>query len=210
MPNCTEVDELFQRNAYRVTWANFQQGPTELCRFVTQLLGTCDGAVFFDVGANEGTAGMLGSDLRTVCPLNASFKAYFFEPSHWFAVLANNTASDPRNTAFHYAVSDTEGEVDLYRPQELVNVSHFQSTTLIPPNFVSWVKVGKSRRVTLDTMITKLVPPGKDITVLKVDVEGHELHVFRGALRALLARRLPVITYECHGDETNWPYPGGR
>ena len=40
------------------------------------------------------------------------------------------------------------------------------------------------------------IDPGAEIALMKVDVEGFELHVLKGALRAIEGGRLPVILFE--------------
>ncbi len=44
------------------------------------------------------------------------------------------------------------------------------------------------------------IDPGGEIALLKVDVEGFELPVFRGALDAIKAGRLPVIVFEMNNS----------
>ncbi|MEE8528001.1 MAG: FkbM family methyltransferase [Gammaproteobacteria bacterium] len=48
--------------------------------------------------------------------------------------------------------------------------------------------------VTLDDYF----PPDASISVMKVDVEGFELHVFRGASR-ILEKSAPLLVFECEG-----------
>lgn len=43
--------------------------------------------------------------------------------------------------------------------------------------------------------------PESEIRILKVDVEGHELEVLRGAERALVDRRIQFIVFEAHDEQ---------
>ena len=54
--------------------------------------------------------------------------------------------------------------------------------------------------VTLDGELRRRGLDERELLVLKVDVEGHEMAVLRGAMRAIAVRRVPVILLE-YGDK---------
>lgn len=150
-----------------------------------------EGAVVLDVGANVGAhtlhlARLVGDKGRVIA----------FEPTDYaVAKLRANLRANPR----------LEPRVDVHQ----VFLVEDDGTALVPPLASSWPVDGTppddaqmcSRSMsaagadarTLDSMLTAAGDP--DVQLMKMDVDGHELEVLKGA-RRLLERSRPTIVME--------------
>jgi FkbM family methyltransferase len=159
----------------------------------------CRGAetpVVFDVGANVGDYSRL---VRRHLP---AALVYAFEPSA--AVhrrLAENLASSEgaeRFRPFNLGLSDEEKTVELYSyTVEGQEQSLISSIDRRLPTQVLQVEVSASERVRVRTLdgFCEEERVGR-IDFLKLDVEGHELAVLRGARRMLEAGAVSIIQFE--------------
>jgi FkbM family methyltransferase len=139
------------------------------------------GAVTVDVGANVG--------LYTQKLARLSGRVHAFEPSHDMATLLRRTSA-PNVSIHEIALSDHEGDADLYIPQSddglvhglaSLEQSHAPNTTNV---------------VTAHVPLARLDGVMKDnVAFVKVDVEGHELSVLKGAT-GLIDRCQPVFLVE--------------
>lgn len=89
------------------------------------------------------------------------------------------------------ALSDAPGTARLYRPGAEPSPAASLDAASLPPAPVA-------REVTVDTLDRRLEALGvaTRVSLLKCDVEGHELEVFRGAERTLTEDGPPVL-FEC-------------
>jgi FkbM family methyltransferase len=111
-------------------------------------------------------------------------KVYCFEPSpQTFGCLAKNLAGYDNVMLSSVAVGDKAGHCDISRDDR--RAINSGSAYIIPKNRGGQIKV-----VAIDTLDL----PGCDL--LKVDVEGFELAVLRGA-KGTLREYKPVIIMEC-------------
>jgi FkbM family methyltransferase len=138
--------------------------------------------VAVDVGANEGLyAGKM---------VRFTDQVHCFEPIPWFNVKLRATL--PKSVIVHpFAVSDTTGPVILRIPYrggvELHGTSTIENANpLLDAEIVKELDV---QGVTLDTAIDR--PVG----FIKIDVEGHEISVLRGA-RRIIENDHPIIMIE--------------
>ncbi len=135
-----------------------------------------------DVGANEGYyAGRLAQLCRQV---------HCFEPIAWLAEQLR--AKLPAHVVVHQAaVSDTDGTAKLRMPFR--GGEHLHGTTTIAPDNpleeATRVDEVDCPTVRLDSVVHE--PVG----FIKIDVEGHEMAVLRGA-EALIRRDRPVLLVE--------------
>jgi FkbM family methyltransferase len=86
------------------------------------------------------------------------------------------------------AASDSDGVADLFLPDDFD--TNNGTARLEPTNTGSAVTVRTSK---LDTLLAD-----REVGVMKLDVEGHEAAVLRGARRALEAERIRNIVFEDH------------
>lgn len=135
-----------------------------------------------DVGANEGIySGKFSKLAKSV---------HSFEPIPWFAAKLRTDL--PSTVIVHeVAASDEEGEAILRIPYK-DSIEQHGTTTIEqgnPLQDADEVKEVVVRRATLDQLVNE--PVG----FIKIDVEGHELSVLKGA-QGILIRDKPVIQVE--------------
>lgn len=156
------------------------------------------GSVAVDVGTNNGAhALVLG---RCV---GVAGRVYGFEPSP--SVYAQALENRDHNTAAHVeiaclAVADQAGE------------ARFDDASGQPNTGISRISDAGRQTVRLVALDDHL-PEGLDVSLIKIDVEGHELKVLKGA-KQLLLRCCPAVILEFNLHTYSWdellnvfPYP---
>jgi len=137
-----------------------------------------EGGTLLDIGSNWGYFALYAASNRE------KFTVHAFEPMPQtyrdLTSCVDQAGLSHRVTCHHLALSDADGELFIQIPDGLhsgsAQVSQQCTTTRIP-----------SRR--LDTML--LPPPD----FIKMDVEGHEIGVLRGAVNTLRSAR-PFLVFE--------------
>ena len=151
------------------------------------------GNFVLDIGANIGfVTGLLSYKS------GPDGKVWSFEPnpviiSRLTRNIGNNKYSN--TTLYPFALSDSNTEGYLEFPDIF---SYNQGVAYVNGNGTHSSKAVKINLRKLDDMID----PGTIINVLKIDVEGHELSVFKGAENILRNKQITNIIYEDHD-----PYP---
>jgi FkbM family methyltransferase len=145
------------------------------------------GDVAFDIGANRGLhavviASLVGQGGYVAC----------FEPNPSLrAALAITVGATPWMELFPVALSDRDGEAPLF-----VGANHEMGSL---GNWVAARTGETTQAITvplrqLDSLVREGILSRPDI--MKVDVEGNELRVFRGAHELLDREDAPIIIYE--------------
>jgi len=150
------------------------------------------GGVFVDIGANVGIFSLLAA---------RSFKQVAaFEPfPKVFDQLEKNCSVFPNIKAFNIALSDERGTSPIYQ-----NAFATGASSLVP--FSDSYKRGfqkadwGSAMVRTDLADNVLANFTGGIDLVKVDVEGHEVQVIRGA-SATIAHHRPILFVETHNEE---------
>lgn len=147
------------------------------------------GDVCLDVGANIGYFAMMMADR-----VGAKGKVYAFEPvPETYGVLALNArlAGDSgRNLVpIHAAVSSSTGELSICRNTH---------STLNQVSALTQLSANAADRVSATTLVSALekLKCGDPISLLKIDVEGHELAVLQGAQPLLASGRIRRMVLE--------------
>ncbi len=165
--------------------------PSELrlARFLLNSLQ--EGSIFIDVGAHCGYYTLLASEL-----VGPNGKVFAFEAAPFtFALLHANTTRRANVTCHNLAISDAVGKLSfcefpaLYSEYNALDVSPFEKERWFaryPPRIVE-----VSAR-TLDSLFLS-VPEAP--VFLKIDVEGAEERVVRGA-RQMLVQFSPIVIVE--------------
>lgn len=144
------------------------------------------GCVVVDAGANIG----IYSQFLSRC-VGTSGEVHSFEPSpENFARLQTAVAYLPNVRPNQIAVSDKTGEAVLYVSDDL-NVDHRVYET------VSEARTTLSIR---STTLDDYFKPGQKVDLIKIDIQGYELHALRGAKRVLLENPAIALLLEY------WPY----
>jgi len=146
-----------------------------------------------DVGANVGD---YSGRLAQLCP-----RVHAFEPVPW---LADNLARKlPRNVTVHrVALSDRAGEAELRIPYRGDAQEHM-CATLEAGN-----RLGEAKNVEVVTcevarLDDVLMEP---VGFIKIDVEGHELAVLRGATRVLREHRPTLVVESVRKNNPSAPH----
>jgi len=148
--------------------------------------GLCAGDVAVDVGANKGA--YLYWMRRAVGPAG---RVFAFEPQPGLArYLEAVRARMGWDNVFvrELALSDSAGA-------RVLHVPGFENSPGASLEDAAAAPAVRDREVACDTLDHQLEGAGR-VAFVKVDVEGHELAVFRGAARTL-ARSKPVLLFEC-------------
>ena len=157
-------------------YGSFEDVELQLC-----LSNLADDSVFFDVGANVGLYSI------AVAKQFPSARIHAFEPiaSTAFAFrqnLAKNGLDNGNIVLNELALSDAEGEAYM--------TSDFHSSNYITTPESKFNKT-QVRRTTIDRYVkTENVD---NIDLIKIDVEGHELKVAKGAEETLMRFRSKVL-----------------
>ncbi len=143
------------------------------------------GGTLVDVGADVGRYALQISDLFT--------RIFCYEPSHnVHRLLANfylNHGRIPMPEVHNIAVSDVCGEIKLFIPPRSV------PRIALPDDPIE--SVSSVKCATLDNTLNDV----RDIRLLKIDVEGHELYVLRGAQETLARNPAALLHVECFGPK---------
>ena len=139
-------------------------------------------SIFFDIGAH------MGLFTLQAAPLCAAVYAFEPMPATREFLKHNVSANNLHNVNINAcAISDSEGEVEIYEGSQ--NNTGTSSLTR-PPNYS-----GCTFRVPSLTLDSYTATLGVVPSVIKIDVEGAELLVLKGA-RNLLRERHPAILME--------------
>lgn len=170
------------------TWSGLRFESSELA-FILRVLKP--GTTFFDVGANAGLFSLAaGKKLY-----GQSSSIFAFEPCpSTFAILQKNLQLNDLTQvrAMCSAISESTGECELFVNAQFKDALN----SLQPPSHTDADVVARVRvpTITLDEFVARENIPQVD--VMKVDVEGAELLVFRGGSRLLRRPDAPLILYE--------------
>jgi FkbM family methyltransferase len=136
-----------------------------------------------DIGAN------LGQSAELFSRIFSSAHVYTIEPAQAvFDQLSGRFGGSERVSPLRYAMSSVDGVVQLHHSE------HSQCSSLDSP----WKGTGSREDVTarrLDTLCEELEI--EQIDVLKIDTEGHDLDVLKGASSLLAAGAIDILIVEC-------------
>jgi FkbM family methyltransferase len=135
------------------------------------------GKGFIDIGAH------IGSIVSEVVNRDSSIKLYAVEPMP--TKVKHLRRRFPRVELYECALGDVDGEVPFF-----VNTGESAYSSLGRPQSFEGVEIIKVPLKRLDALISS-----DNIDVIKIDVEGAELGVFRGG-DALIKRSRPTLMFE--------------
>jgi len=144
--------------------------------------------VVFDVGAN------VGDYTEQILKQIPNARVYAFEPSSAaFKILAARFKNDPRVIPQNYALSDTEQKVTLWSDSPGSGLGSLTRRRL------DHYKIDFAVSEVIDARTCDSVCKKFNVTpdLIKIDVEGNELKVLRGASEVI--KESPVIQFEFGG-----------
>lgn len=144
------------------------------------------GERFIDVGANVGDwLGMVKESMR-----GRTFAGLAFEPSRSaYEALEGRFRGEPRITLFNVALGSALGSLTFFEEPDAGRGSTLVADFMRTQGTTRTVTV-----TTLDTMLREVDWTYADF--LKVDAEGYDLQVLRGACEALAERAFGVVQFE--------------
>jgi len=148
---------------------------------------------FFDIGANFGFYSAFASKI------NPNLKIFSFEP---LTTIYNNQTeffklNNVKAKSENLALSNSEGVATFYIPEKDIP-SEIHTATLNSDFFYNKhfkMHTEQIKTITLDKYIDKLPLTQNDRVLIKIDVEGHELNVLKGALN-FFKNHKPVLVCE--------------
>lgn len=161
---------------------------------ISRLRSWSPGDVIFDVGANDGRS---ISRLRNHIP---EPEIYAFEPvSSAFETLVQRTEDLDNVHCFRLAMGAESGQKEIY-VNEISAMSSFHPEwgDSIGPD---WATATEREKVEVATVDEVMADQGVDfVHLLKIDTEGHDLEVLKGAQAALASSRIAIIQVEIRFD----------
>lgn len=158
-------------------------------KFLENYLSKLASPVIFDVGANKG-------EYTCHCiRVNKHARVYAFEPHPKTFKILKNSVSGEGVLVVNKAISNSKGKMQLYDYKDNQGSSH----ATLCQDVIEKVHVGDSiscdvEVVTLDEFVTE--NKINKIHLLKIDVEGNEMNVLRGAKKSLEKDIFDVIQFE--------------
>lgn len=155
----------------------------EIERFIRYYVTADD--VVVDIGANRGAYAKVFAELAQ--------QVYCLEPNPTIFPILRENIRDPKVKLLQLAASDRQGTIDFYLDKRPEMYGVASSVNLLADlhaaNMVQKISV---QATTLDDLCEAhgIVP-----SFVKVDVEGHEPALFRGA-RQVIAKYRPVFVFE--------------
>lgn len=148
-------------------------------------------ADFVDVGANVGDTAMAAAE--TIEVLNLDGHVHSFEPGPVFELARANVSLNRlghRITVYNVAASDTSG----YAPMQIL-IGHTESGSLGGISAHYDLPLGETRFVSTVRLDEFLPNDGRSF-LIKIDAEGVDFSVIRGAKGLIESRRAPIMTLE--------------
>lgn len=144
--------------------------------------------VVFDVGAHHGaTSAFFVSNFPKA-------KIFAFEPHGPSLEVLNKNVVSEAFQSFELALSDKIGQAEFH---EYGNQSTINSLQSHAPYAVRFDRKSKSRVVNIDTVDAFCIANDIDhISVLKIDTEGHDLSVMKGATGLFERRKIDFVLFE--------------
>ncbi len=144
--------------------------------------------VLFDVGANR------GSYSRKALEVNGSTRIHAFEPNYkMFEIVQQKFINFENVILNNCALGESNMKGMLFVPDSKDSLGSVHKRRV----FSEEVEIQTIRIQTLDTYISENGIEGIDL--LKLDVEGHELSVLKGALQTIGSKAIRNIQFEFGG-----------
>jgi FkbM family methyltransferase len=150
-----------------------------------------EGSNILDIGAFIGTHVLLLSEI-----INKNGQIYAFDPLYTDIIKKNVKANHLEKKVNIYEVcvggENKEVEIDEIQRDQVANYANASLVKNV--NYAEQIKKKKVKMITIDSLQIK------NISIIKIDVEGFELEVMKGAIKTIQQER-PVIFIEIWNKE---------
>ena len=197
------IGKIAAKFGYRISRLTGPSDSGDPFRTMQRLLIGTGEPIIFDVGAHHGHVSL---EFRRRFPGST---IYAFEPFKGsFEKLQHNTASDPGIHAFNFGLSDQQGTLSFHsNPNSATNSllsTDLRGSKTWEPGLLETEEVVQAQFKTVDQVLLDLGIPRLDI--LKLDVQGAEHLVIKGASSACQERKIriaysEVITQPTYEDQ---------
>jgi FkbM family methyltransferase len=191
-----KVKDFFYRRGYNIT----SRGISQIDHFagISSCLDAVKAQVVFDVGANR------GQTLLQFRPFFRNAQLYCFEPdAEAFAYLERVARAVESVSVFNVALGSFDGERTLYcnaasEGNSLLEVSHKIAEDTAP----GWLRPMAEKLVPVHRLDTFCAEHSIErIDLLKLDTQGYEAEVLRGATRLLNQKAVNLVLAEVQFSE---------
>lgn len=157
--------------------------------------------IVIDVGAHIGPYTLIASKR---VGLNGKVIAIEADPDN-FNILNRNIRLNKLTNVIplNYAVYSKEGKIKLYLPNSHEHSSYTKYNTVMSDRAVGETKFVEVKANTLDYLLLSNDIKHEDINWIKIDVEGAELEVLKGATNVLSKSKHISLLIEIHNLSTN-------
>jgi len=187
------VQKFANRLGYRISKIDSEGTRSDPFVEMGRLCKKINRPTIFDVGAHHGQTAMLFKD-RFPGSLIHSFEPF----SESFGVLKGNTAKDPNIRIFNYGLSDRNAMLNFHsNPSSATNSllsTAGQGSATWGKGLLETKEIIEAEFRTLDSVIAELRIPR--VNILKLDVQGAEHLVLKGAESACQQGRIDLIFSE--------------
>ena len=185
------LDFAYRVNGFGVWWKGSLSIPKNEERAVTTLLQEIDPKLVFDVGAN------IGDFSRLVQRASPTTKIIAFEPQPKTYDHVTAQISGPDIQIEPLALSDFIGEAELF---DTASAEWTSVASLNRESVEAYVGDVRSFTTKVTTVDAYCAEHGiESIDLLKIDAEGHDLHVMRGAREMRDKGAIRALSFEFTG-----------
>lgn len=176
----------YRINGMGIAWsAKFGQSSNET-KFLKRYAKVIDGGAVFDIGANFGN---YAHAVRSFCP-NSRIVCFEPQPKTFLRLEANC----PDFEVERIALAERTGKAVLH---ELAGKESSPVASLSAETLTAHGAAGQSFEVEVETVDSYCQRKGIEaIRLMKIDTEGHDLDVLRGASAMLKGGRIDIVEFE--------------
>lgn len=165
-------------------------GESQLQREVLLSVPADEPITVFDVGANMGQWSLELVAVADDLGVTHRIDVHAFEPSAFSSLHLTNALTDRPVRINRIALSDTVGEAQLHIVHEGAGSNSLHKNSHLVPTELE-------EKVTVSTVDDYCRSMGiASINLLKIDTEGHDLSVMKGAVPLLAERRIAAVQFE--------------